>query len=422
MLRAPCSVLRSGRRGQSLVEILVATAVGAIMILAAITVIAPALRSNTDVARTQAAAALAKELLDNVRVWAEADWHNLGFLATSSANGYFLVNRVSPFVSATGTETMAIAVSAASLRGHWKMDESSGTSTFDFSGQARHANQIGSPAATSGCQLGNCLSFNGSSAYLDVGTGFTDTIESAGSLTAWVYRRSNQGGIFSRSTGSASTDERLVVFFRSDTGNWGWSFANGASVQNPQWASNTFPANEWVHFALVWNGSSTATYLNGAVFDARSQSVTPEVTGVKTRLGWTEGLGSQFFDGYLDDVRVYSRALTASEVSELAKEFYFTRRFYLDTVGRDASGYIQASGGTLDPSTLKVTVEYGWVPGPTNTLVSYLTRHGSRIYEQSDWFGGPGQTGPATSTNSSFATSTAMDYSSSTGSIFIDLP
>ncbi|MBM3257126.1 MAG: hypothetical protein FJY98_02230 [Candidatus Liptonbacteria bacterium] len=98
----------------------------------------------------------------------------------------------------------------------------------------------------------------------------------------------------------------------------------------------------------------------------------------------------------------------------------YTRYFYVDDVFRDAGNLIVTSGGNSDPSTKRVTVVYRWPQSATNTLSTYLTRsRTSYIYSQTDWFGGPGQDTPVTSTNSKFSTSTKIYYTTSTGSIQI---
>jgi type II secretory pathway pseudopilin PulG len=199
------------RQGQSLVEILVAVAIGALMITAAAGIIAPVLRVNTQTSKAQAATALAKELQENVRVWSESDWHRIYSLATTSANHYYLITTSSPFASSTGDESVVVA---------------------------------------------------------------------------------------------------------------------------------------------------TTTY---------------------------------------------------------------KRFFYTDIVNRDSSGNIvPTSTGSLDPSTLKLTIGYSWPPqGTTTTLSTYLTRYVNRALIQTDWSLGPGQAGPVTSTNGFFATSSKIDYTTTTGSIYI---
>jgi len=102
-------ILHSPRNGQSLIEILMAVAIGAIMITAAAGIIAPILKVNTQTSRAQAGVAVAMGLLQNVKVWAEGDWHNVANLATSSANHYYLNASSSPFSVASGTENIMVS-------------------------------------------------------------------------------------------------------------------------------------------------------------------------------------------------------------------------------------------------------------------------------------------------------------------------
>lgn len=105
----------------------------------------------------------------------------------------------------------------------------------------------------------------------------------------------------------------------------------------------------------------------------------------------------------------------------------YKRYFYVENVNRDASiGGKISSSGFNDPSTKKVTVVYAWPPASTSSISQYLTRSQNRFFIQTDWSGGPGAEGPVTSTGSRFSTSSQppneIDYTSSTGSIFIKGP
>ena len=196
------------RGGQTLIEVLIAIAIGAIMLSAAASLILPALRVNSQAGRTQVSVQLAQQLLDNVRSWSEGDWHNIANLATSSANRFYLNASSSPFTSVSGTETVIV---------------------------------------------------------------------------------------------------------------------------------------------------TTSTY---------------------------------------------------------------TRYFYVDDVSRSSSsGAIVLSAGAYDPSTKKITVVAGWTQGATSSIIDYLTRSADQVYVQTDWSGGPGQSNPASTTNSLFSTSTNINYTTSTGSI-----
>lgn len=97
------------KQGQSLVEVLLAVALGAIFVVGAMTIITPALRINTEGEYIQAGTGLARELLDDARVWGEGDWHRISGLATSSANKYYLITTSSPFASSSGEQSVVVS-------------------------------------------------------------------------------------------------------------------------------------------------------------------------------------------------------------------------------------------------------------------------------------------------------------------------
>ncbi len=109
------------RRAQSLIEVLIAAAIGVVMIGAASALIVPALRTSTQTTRAQIGGALGKELLENVRVWAEGDWHNISSLATTSANHYYVNATGSPVVVSSGDQ--AVVVSTTTYTRYFYVDD-----------------------------------------------------------------------------------------------------------------------------------------------------------------------------------------------------------------------------------------------------------------------------------------------------------
>jgi prepilin-type N-terminal cleavage/methylation domain-containing protein len=101
--------------GQSLVEVLVAVAIGGILVIGAASIIAPVLKSSTSVRRSQTAAALGKELADNLKNMAEANWHNIDSSLSDGATKYY-INTTSgvPFAIATGTQPVLVITGTAS--------------------------------------------------------------------------------------------------------------------------------------------------------------------------------------------------------------------------------------------------------------------------------------------------------------------
>ena len=109
MVSKKCGKVWHIRSGQSLMEVLIGMAIGIFLIMAGIGLIVPAINTNTQVTNIQRGAALAKELLDNVRVWSEGNWNNVFSLATGTANQYYLATTFSPFASSSGSQTITLS-------------------------------------------------------------------------------------------------------------------------------------------------------------------------------------------------------------------------------------------------------------------------------------------------------------------------
>jgi hypothetical protein len=69
----------------------------------------------------------------------------------------------------------------------------------------------------------------------------------------------------------------------------------------------------WTHLATTFDGSNLRLYVNGALVGTRSASGTILTTTNPLRIGGSSALG-RWFRGRIDEVRVYNRALSASEI------------------------------------------------------------------------------------------------------------
>jgi type II secretory pathway pseudopilin PulG len=103
----------SKKRGQSLVEILIAMTIGALIVASAAGALVFTVRSNQQNRSGETASSLAQELLDNVRSVSQSDWQ--GIYSTAKWNGigdpcpaycYYLSSGGSPFIVASGSEVI----------------------------------------------------------------------------------------------------------------------------------------------------------------------------------------------------------------------------------------------------------------------------------------------------------------------------
>jgi hypothetical protein len=95
---------------------------------------------------------------------------------------------------------------------------------------------------------------------------------------------------------------------------------------NPSWqyfdSTRTVPVGRWKHVAATYDGTWLRIYIDGRSAGAKRVTgrtcVTGEPLAVGAKNNPTKGLLEAFWDGRLDDVRIYGRALTAAEVAQLA--------------------------------------------------------------------------------------------------------
>ncbi len=87
-------------------------------------------------------------------------------------------------------------------------------------------------------------------------------------------------------------------------------------------STSTVPVNVWTHVAATYNGSRLVIYIDGVA--AGSLNVTgttcsnDEPLAVGAKNAPAKGILEAFWDGRLDDVRIYKKALTATRIARLA--------------------------------------------------------------------------------------------------------
>jgi len=208
------------------------------------------------------------------------------------------------------------AASAPGLIAAYAFSEGGGTTTADASGNAISGTLSGATWATG--KNGSALSFNGTTAYVNLGS--SAALAPTGSITvsAWVNESGNvvdDGIVIARSNGSGGWELKSSP----DTG--ARTFAFG--VYNPSGAyvgrySKTVRAlGSWYHVAGVYDAAGQAlhVYVNGVLDDGALRGSVPasiSVAPVSASIG--KRTGGFNIKGAIDDVRAYGRALSQAEV------------------------------------------------------------------------------------------------------------
>jgi len=140
---------------------------------------------------------------------------------------------------------------------------------------------------------------------------------------------------------------------------------------------NDLPLNTWTHIVATSDGSILRLYINGISIGNANGTLGPK-NSVPLTIGTSGTCGS--FGGLIDDVRIYNRALSVSEVQDL---YNTNQQQYTLTVAKSGTG-----GGTVtaDSGTLSWVGNTGTASYNSNSSVA-LTATASSDSTFSSWSG-----------------------------------
>jgi len=225
--------------------------------------------------------------------------------------------------------TATVVDLSTALIGHWKFDEGTGTAALDSSGNGNHGTVVqgdfvGAPAHPTPLwaagRVGSAVRLDGSDDWVRVSSSASLNQPSAsGSVTvsAWVsVDRIN------------ALDAFNAIVSRRATGDSSDIFGLGLSLGNPAGLTEFFsavgsgpvPLNTWTHLTLTYDGVDQVVYRDGQQVASATSGF--QIASDSTPLSFGVALDEQdteeHFSGLLDEVRLYSRVLTATQIQALA--------------------------------------------------------------------------------------------------------
>ena len=218
--------------------------------------------------------------------------------------------------SAAGSLTLYAAGTMPDAAVSYAFDEGSGATVTDASGNG-NTGQIQGATWTAAGKFGNALSFNGTSSYVDLGN--PASLQTTGSMTwsAWVYATGNppDDGVIAASSWELKTTP--------DTGARTFSISfwpGGPSTL--RYSTTVVALNTWYHVAGVYNAAAQTLdiYVNGVLDNGVLTGTVPSshvLPSVNTTIGKRlAGSAGYYFNGVIDNLRVYTRALSAAEIQQ----------------------------------------------------------------------------------------------------------
>ena len=235
----------------------------------------------------------------------------------------------------------------------------------DISGNGNHGTVNGASLDTDRHGMtGQAYSFDGVNDFIEVQNSNELKFLDQYSILVWVkapnfQRRYNH--IITKMAGSISSFE---IYGGYQSGGTGLTLVHNRSLaSNHMQYSSSLPDNAWHHFGLTYANGILKRFDDGV--SSASYTGWPKVEPQESSLYIGRGTistsaGTEFMQGYIDDVRIYNRALSTSEVAAL---------YQLENTPPDLN------------ATVTGTVQYnGMIPGPA--YVWALDANGTKVAEQ----------------------------------------
>jgi prepilin-type N-terminal cleavage/methylation domain-containing protein len=192
------------------------------------------------------------------------------------------------------------------LVGYWPLNEGSGSTANDLSGNGNNGTWSGTQAGSSGYYSGGKVGawagyFNGSNDYIAI----TSNLNSYTAITiaAWIAPATTGYMHYFTGDGAYLASSAGGIMFAIN--GWGIGYLTTSAALK----------TGWNYVVATWNGVTGTIYINGVSVGSSPASGTGSATG-DNKIGSCTGCGT-FFQGTIDDVRVYNRAFSPAEIQAL---------------------------------------------------------------------------------------------------------
>ena len=158
---------------------------------------------------------------------------------------------------------------------------------------------------------GSALSFT-ANGWLNVPAAASLDLTNGMTLEAWINPSSGTGwrSVILKEASNALCYALYSANNASRPGVW---IHDSASDDEFVLGTTAVPTNAWTHLAATYDGTTLRFFVNGVQVASKASPGPIKVSSGALRIGGN-GIWGEYFRGLIDDVRVYNRALTATEI------------------------------------------------------------------------------------------------------------
>jgi hypothetical protein len=205
-------------------------------------------------------------------------------------------------------------------------------------------------------KIGGAYQFNGASSYMDAGPNSSLKPTASFTYAVWVKLAASQSsrtimGCHNDATGGSSIgiDDAYANYVKFHTNTYSSDLVRSTSA---------LTLNEWHYLVGTFNGTNVSLYIDGKLNNTAKASA-PIYPAISFQIGRWVGGSSQYFNGTVDEPKVYSRALSYSEI--LSAYNASANQYYKNFTGLvngtySLTAYATDSEGTTNSTGISFTV------------------------------------------------------------------
>jgi beta-glucanase (GH16 family) len=204
--------------------------------------------------------------------------------------------------------------------GRWTLDEAAGTIAADSSGKGKNGTLTGGmtfAANRVNGNLGTAVSFDGVDDYIDLPDGF-DEFDNGFTVTLWAKPTAVKNYARFIELGNGESSDNIYLSREAATNGLRFKAYGGSSSDGAVIATNAIELDRWQFLAATIDTSGNVTlYKNGAAIKTGTSTWPWGLTRTQNYLGKSNWAADEYYQGALDEVRVYDYAMTAAEIQSV---------------------------------------------------------------------------------------------------------
>ncbi|SIO28385.1 Ig-like domain-containing protein [Singulisphaera sp. GP187] len=207
--------------------------------------------------------------------------------------------------------TTAAAGTTSGLVAAYSFNEGTGTTTADISGHGLTGVLSNATWTTAG-RFGDALSFNGTNAMVTVNDNNLLDLTNGMTLEAWVKPAALNGwttAILKERPGGLA----YSLYASDNTGRPPAGYIDKSGTDYSAVGASALALNTWTYLTATYDGAAMRFYVNGTLVRTRALTGNIVTSNNALRIGGN-AIWGEYFNGLIDEVRVYNRALASSEI------------------------------------------------------------------------------------------------------------